>query len=375
MNNKKIVSISIIVLLLVITAVSIFISDKKKINIGFVASFAEISSEVGIQGRNAVQLAIEEINSRGGIRGKKINMITVNTENSTVVAEGVTRDILEFDLSVLIGPLISRMGAPVIKATKGKDILVISPSIKSDEYSDIDDHFIKVNSTANTEGRSLADGIISRGDKKIALLWSKYNYYYTKSVSDGVKEKLLENSLDIVFELEITGTEDITKLVNRLIELEVDAVSIITKGDVAARITQQFYISGFKPNFYGCEWAKNTKILEYGGRSVNGMMIYDQVSDYPMEPLMKNFKENYKKRFFIEPTTTAILTYDSVMVFYQAMLDTKGSDDYQKLKEVIISGRTFGGLTEGFHFNSYGDVVRERRSLFVIDNNEYIPFE
>ncbi len=65
---------------------------------------------------------------------------------------------------------------------------MISPSVKSESFSNIDDNFIMLNDTTFKEGRSLSNAIINRGDKRVALLWSRDNSPYTSGVIKGIKK-------------------------------------------------------------------------------------------------------------------------------------------------------------------------------------------
>jgi ABC-type branched-subunit amino acid transport system substrate-binding protein len=51
-------------------------SDKNPFRIGFVDTLIGKGSDLGIQGRNGVTLAVEEVNQQGGINGRPFHLIT-----------------------------------------------------------------------------------------------------------------------------------------------------------------------------------------------------------------------------------------------------------------------------------------------------------
>lgn len=66
-------SICIFLIVFVVWIIFMKIESKKTIIIGFDAQLTGKQSELGIQERNGVQLAVEKINASGGIDGKKYN--------------------------------------------------------------------------------------------------------------------------------------------------------------------------------------------------------------------------------------------------------------------------------------------------------------
>ncbi|QEN04167.1 amino acid ABC transporter substrate-binding protein [Thiospirochaeta perfilievii] len=373
---NRVIKFFILAVFIVILLLILVNSNKSStIKVGFISNFSTEYSEVGVQGRNGALLAIDEINSKGGIKGKKLELITGNSEDSIEKTKKVVKDLISNDISVLLGPLISKMGSSVIDGTKGSNILVISPSVKSDNFSNIDDNFIMLNDTTYKEGRSLSNAIINRGDKRVALLWSSDNSPYTSGVIKGIKKGLLTKGIVPVIEYEISEVENHILLVNNLIKEKIDSVSIIARGDIVAEITQICYRVGFKPNFYSSEWSKTSMVLTHGGRSVEGMIIYDKLNYTYKNIPMVNFVNTFKSHFFSDPTTTAILSYDAVMLFYEAMLETNLDHALNKLKDVITSGRSFNGLIQDYSFNEFGDVVRSGENLFIIEDGNFVYYD
>lgn len=358
----------ILVALFIVTS----LNKKKDIKVGFVSSFSRNNSEAGIQGRNAILMAIDEINNRGGIDGRELTLITVNTNNTYDGAREATKGILENNPDVILGPTISSMAAPVIETTKGKNILVISPSVKSDEFSGIDDHFIRVNTSTTYEGNTIAKAVIFRGNRRVALLWSRDNSNYTTSVISGVRNSLADKNIEVVYEQIMQNGENLSELILKLKEMEVDGIVIAASGVVTGDIAQRVNILGFHPDLYGCEWALATNLIEIGATTVDGMIIFNQVGSYSSNPNFRLFSDKFKRMFYSEPASTAILSYDAMMVFYQAMVESGGR--INRVKDIIVSGKIFSGLIEDFYFDKYGDAIRNEHTLFIINNSTTKPF-
>ncbi|MGL1891352.1 MAG: ABC transporter substrate-binding protein [Spirochaetaceae bacterium] len=372
MKNKSRVILIIGILISLILAFHLvkFTRTSIPIKIGFVADFSLDSNNVGVSGRNGIMTAIDEINTKGGIKGRHLELITADNKNNVDSCDTAVKSLIDSGVSVIIGPLLSQMINSVVDTTKNSDLLVISPVVKSNQLTGIDDHLIKVNSTAKEEGYLLADAIFKRKDKKVALLWSAYNRLYTYGVISGLKEKLIENNINIELEYQIEDDHDQTSIVEKLKELNLDAIVFVAKGDIVAGITQKFSILGDIPNLYASEWTKITQVSEFGGKSINGMVFSDSAGRYTESLSSLAFYNHYTEHFFIEPSTPSYLSYESMMIFYYAALQNGGNIDRDSLKKTILSSE-YDILSDVFHFDRYGDVIRNDKILYIIKDSEY----
>jgi branched-chain amino acid transport system substrate-binding protein len=84
-------------------------ADKNAYKIGFVGGLTGKSSDLGIQGRNSVMLAVEEINSQGGINGRPLQLITKDDKQDPQTALKVDRELIDEGVITIIGHMTSTM--------------------------------------------------------------------------------------------------------------------------------------------------------------------------------------------------------------------------------------------------------------------------
>ncbi len=142
---------AILVSLLLLT----FCSDTTPIKIGYVAGLTGRHSELGIGVRNGVTLAVDAINSTGGINGRKVEVVVRDDKSDPAQGTKVIKELLQMQVPVIIGPLLSKMASATLAAIDGQNVLVISPTISTDTVIDKDDNFLRVIAESSFQGESI----------------------------------------------------------------------------------------------------------------------------------------------------------------------------------------------------------------------------
>ncbi len=106
--------------------------EKKEnpIKVGFVGGLTGRLSDLGTAGRNGVILAVEEINSRGGINGRPVELITKDDKQDPELSLRVDRELVDEGVAAIIGHMTSVMSMAVLPFINEEKILMISTPAK-----------------------------------------------------------------------------------------------------------------------------------------------------------------------------------------------------------------------------------------------------
>src|SRR5512132_731724 len=103
MNTLHLFLGSVLVVLLALPGVAHAFGDE--IVVGFMVPLTKKGASYGVQSRAATEVAVEEINAAGGIGGRKLTMITKDTEGDNALAIQLARQLIDKDQVVTIhGP-------------------------------------------------------------------------------------------------------------------------------------------------------------------------------------------------------------------------------------------------------------------------------
>lgn len=339
----------------------------RDIKIGFVSDLSGRNSGLGISARNGVKMAIDEINHRGGINGDEVILISKDHKSNVTICQEVVEELLSDEVDVIIGPLMSSMAQTVINTTKGKDVLIISPTVSSDILSGLDDNFFRVIAPASAQGTVLAKIM---ENKKIAIIQDSRNTLYSQSVSDQIEKTLPDFNFE---KINFKDKSDFPEVLNQLKHYKPESIVFICSGIDAASIIQQYNKNiGPLPKLYGSSWVKQSDILSYGGKTVEGMIVVDSFSLPVKSEKEKKFFYDYNARFGYDPNLSAIYSYESVKMF-ETGAKLSRSFNFFDVKSALIAKRDFIGVADNYELDVNGDVKREF-SLYKIINNQFVLF-
>ena len=170
----------LILAILVSTAIG---CEKKEnpIKVGFVGGLTGRLSDLGTTGRNGVILAVEEINSRGGINGRPVELITKDDQQNPEVALRVDRELVDEGVVAIIGHMTSSMSMVAMPFVNKRKVLMISPTTSTNKATGIDDYFIRMMPPNKSETDHLARHAFKvMGLKKMAAIYDLSNRAYTE---------------------------------------------------------------------------------------------------------------------------------------------------------------------------------------------------
>ena len=98
-----------------------------------------------------------------------------------------------------------------------------------------------------------------------------------------------------------------------------------------------------QPLLGGDGW-ESPKLIEIGGKALNGCMYTNHYFYADPSPIVRNFVQKYKDRYGAIPDGMAALGYDAARVLADAIKRSKKLDG-PSLRDAIASTRSFAGVT------------------------------
>jgi len=288
MNSKKIFYGFVFLIMVMLTSCL----QQQPITIGFSAGLTGNASEMGVNGRNGLMIAVAEINAAGGVNGRPVEVMIKDDQNNPEIALAVDQELYQDGVSFIIGHMTSNMARLTLPFVNQNNLLMLSPTMSSYELVDHDDHFISMVSSNDMEAAFIADNIIKNGGKKIAVIYESQNKSYTATIKDFLAANLAKNGASIIYEEAFqSGTNPAyLEIANRVSATNPDTLVILASSFDAAMFCQQFSKSGNQVPIYLPLWAMNNDLLLQGGNSVEGVYIPSLLDTESQNPAYLKFK-------------------------------------------------------------------------------------
>ena len=353
----------------------VFDTDKP-IVIGFIGPFTGDAASYGEPVSNAVRLAVDEINERGGVSGRPLEVIYEDGGCDDFDAVNAAEKLVGFDdVEIIIGGVCSGETLAILPITEENNVLVLSPSSSSPDLSGAGEYFFRNNPSDARGGAFLAD-IVYRDDKhgRVAVISEDTNYaqalrgvFSTRFVDLG-GEVVADESFE-------SGTSDFRSILTTIKAANPDAIFINPQlEDAGGTIARQIAELGIDAQLYGSNILSGSEAIEVGGASVDGITFFDNPELDPSNTKAENFLANYQEQYgdlSIEFYLGA--AYDAVYLLDQSIRAV--GTDTDALREYFTNLRAFKGVIGTYSFDEYHDLSGVEPVLKRIENGEVVTIK
>lgn len=367
MNKKRTITGSILFIIIILTLTSC--TQQKPITIGFVASLTGSTSELGVNGRNGLMIAVDEINAAGGINGKSVEVIVKDDKNNPEIGLAVDQELYQEGVSFIIGHMTSNMAGMSIPFVNSKDMLMVNPTMSATTLFNQDDHLIGVVSPNSDQAAVIKASMVKNGGGiNVAVIYESQNLAYTSTVKDNIAKEIAPLGGRIIYEEAFlsSANPNYLDISQRILNTQPDSIVILASSFDAAMFCQQFYKQNNQVPVYLAAWSMNNDLLLQGGKAVEGVKITSLIDTDSLSPSYTAFRDKYLRKYGAEPTFAALYTYEATMVLFDAMT-TANSDDPETIKRTIIKKKTYQGLQGDIVIDEYGDASRTIYEYVVKD--------
>ena len=190
------------VLLAAALAAPFAVHAQKPIKVGFPMILSGPGALFGEPALKGAQMYVEEINAKGGVLGRKIELLPRDTKGNADEAVRVARElVLKENVDFLVGTLTSAEGPAVSVVAKENKIVFIAAIPKTDQLTAPDKlhpYVFRVAANTTAEGRSAAEIVAKWPVTRIATMSPDYAYGQdvTKSFVEHLKK--IKPSVQIV---------------------------------------------------------------------------------------------------------------------------------------------------------------------------------
>jgi branched-chain amino acid transport system substrate-binding protein len=337
---KKVIVIAMSLVLIGLSgALCAFAGDT--IKVGFVDTYTGPASVFTFDVLDGFKMAINKLNAKGGVLGKKIEVVTRDEKFKPDLALAMAKElILKEKVDILIGTINSGSSLAVSGFAQKEKIPFIVTYGKSDKISGEKGHRYVFMATENTQmaGRAAATALAKKPFIKYWIAGDDYEYGHAIANDLWKQLKTLKPGVQKVGESWWkVGETDFTPYITAILAAKPDFIIVGTGGSGMVNFQKAAKATGLdkKIPFYqhtGIELS----VLEPQGQDapegIHGTANY--LFYYPATPANKAFVEEFRKNYNRYPKAGALYGYAVGMLLEKAY-DKAGKVDKEKLIDAL----------------------------------------
>jgi len=313
--------------------------------IGEVGSLTGAQATFGISTRNGVELAINEINAEGGVKGKKIAVRVYDDQSKPEeAANAATRLITQDKVKLIIGEVASTNSIAMAHKAQPAKVSMISPSSTNENVTKIGDYIFRVCFIDPFQGFVMAKFAKEHLKTTRAAVLRDTKSDYSQGLSEVFIRKYTEMGGKIVAtESFAQGDTDFRSQLTAIRSAKPEAIYVPGYYNDVGIIARQARELGIKVPLLGGDGWESEKLWELGGSAVVGSYFSNHYSPEDPSPRVQNFIAAYKKAYGGVPDSLAALAYDAARVGLDAMKRAK-DDSPEALRDAIAATKDFPGV-------------------------------
>lgn len=338
------------------------------IKIGEFASLTGKEASFGHMSHNGTELAINELNARGGVLGRKLELITEDNQSKQGESKTIARKLISRDgIVALLGEVASGRSLEAAPVCQESHIPQISPSSTNPKVTEIGDYIFRVCFTDPLQGRVLARfAQKTLKVKKVALLTDAANTY-SVGLAKYFKDAFTAAGGTIVDEQKYSGGDkDFNAQLTTIKASAPEALFIPGYYQDAGLIARQARELGINVPLFGGDGWESQDLVSIGGAAVEGSYFSTHFSPEQTEPEVQDFVKKFVAKYGPPPDAMAALGYDSAMLLADA-IKRAGTTDGPKVRDALAATKDFPGIAGKITIDEHRDAKKPLVILQVKD--------
>ena len=342
------------------------------------ADVIELSGDgatVGVLWKNAVDLAVREINEKGGLLGKKIAVTHYDTQTNPGVSRAQVQKALDEKPYVILGPIYS--GSIKVNMALAQQAQI--PQIMGGEAGDLtqlgNPYIFRTSFGQQMSMPKIAAYLADEAKvKTVAVLY--VNNDFGKGGRNAFKAEMDKRGVKVLADVSAeAGQVDFASDVSKIKSSNADAVFVYMNEEECARFLTEARKQDLKQPIYGETTILNQKVIELAGPAANGVKGHVGLSaDAPVQAIT-DFTNRYKAAYKDAPDHNAIKAYLGVYAV-KAVTERIGKFDSQALAAALhgatITPAQEPGILMEATWDKNGDIDRESFLAEIIDGKQKI---
>lgn len=316
------------------------------IKIGHFASMTGKEATFGQSTDQGIRLAIEEINAAGGVNGKTLELVTLDTKGESKEAgNAVTRLITLEKVTAVLGEVASGLSLAGGQVAQEKGVPMISPSSTNPRVTAGRPFVFRVCFIDPFQGYVVAK--FSRENlkaTKVAILYDQ-TAPYSKGLRDEFTKHFKAMGGTIVADQAYSGgDQDFSAQLTTIRNTNPEAIFVPGYYTEAGSIALQARKLGITVPLLGGDGWDSEQLTAIGKEAIEGCYYSNHYAPDQPTPEIQAFVEKYKSKFGSTPDGLAALGYDAALILADSMKRAKSLSG-KDLREAIAATKDFKGVT------------------------------
>ena len=349
------------------------------VKIGMSGPLTGGASAYGLAVKAGMEVAVEEINAKGGLQ---IEFNAQDDEADGEKAVSAYNVLKDWGMQVMAGQVTTGSALAVAPESTADNMFNLTPSASAESLALSGANIFQMCFTDPNQGASAAELVSTKAlGTKVGVIYDSSDDY-SSGLYKGFSDKAAELGLEIVATTSFTADNkaDLSTQVTQCQDAGADLVFLPIYYTEAAQILSYANKIGYAPKFFGCDGMDGILTVEGFDTSLaEGLALMTPFDANASDEATQSFVAKFKEKMDgLVPNQFAADGYDVIYALYNAMTAAgiTGSESASEIctaLEAQFATMTIDGLTgTGMHWDEHG-MISKAPAAVVIENGVYVP--
>ncbi len=344
------------------------------IRIAVVGPMTGDQSKQGTDLKNGVELAVAEWNAKGGLLGKKVELLVGDDQHDPKQAVSIANKFANSGVVGVVGHWNSSASIPASEVYHRANIPMITPASTNPQVTDRGyANVFRVCGRDDQQGRVAAEFVVTQLKvKRVAVLHDKTTY--GQGLADEFKKSLAAiggDRVEVVYYSGITqGDKDFRGVLTTVASKKPDVYffgGIYPEGGLLVKQAKEV---GLKAPMVSGDGVIDPVFVQIAGAAADGTYLTFS-PDTTKLPAAQEVLKNYRARYG-EPGPYSFYAYDAAQILLRA-LQSAGTTDGFGVSQALHT-MSYDGITGRIQFDSKGDLLTTQYVVWITKNGTFEEF-
>jgi branched-chain amino acid transport system substrate-binding protein len=304
----------------------------------------------GVQVYQGVEMAVEDINAKGGLLGRKIELVKFDDKGESKEAASVAQRIVnEQDVVAVIGHVFSSCSlaaGPIYSRGKVPMVAVASTNPKVPAAGN---YVFRINLSDASAGSEMAKYTVQKlKARRVAVIMGQSDY--CQGVFNAFEAKAKELGASIVIQQKFVPGQDkdFNVILTSVKAANPDMILVDAYASDAALITQQARALGIQTTIQIPDGAADPDFIKLAGKAAEGVVAFSYFNPSIKDPRIQGLMKKYQAKYNHEILTYVPYAYDAMTAVAEAVRMAGKADRasvYSALPKVNYSNGMTGPIS------------------------------
>lgn len=321
--------------------------DANTVTVGAFLSLSGGQSTFGVDTKEGIELAAEQVNAAGGVKGKKVHVLYEDDKSNPQEASNKVRELIDRDKVVaVLGEVASSRSLAGGLVANTKRVPMITPSSTAVEVTQGRDYVFRACFTDDMQGRAGAEfAVKTLGKKKVAILFVAQDAYSSglaASFRDAVKKLGADIVADKGYQM---GETNFTTYLSELKSAGPEIVYVPNYYTDMVPIARQAKALGMPGSlFLGGDGWDSEELTKGAAAELEGAYFTNHYAPDVPWPSSQAFLSAFRAKYHHDPSSLTAQGFDAARLLFDAM--ERATDlTPEAIKTAIASTKGFQGAT------------------------------